>query len=120
MYLASVAIEEGVNHLTTLSALQLHPWPLIVADEDATAGGCTVPISLIHYVLFMSHFPPIHAFLLRSMYHLTLTPFLYTELHVKTVKYFKSIERVQDEVEAAHRALAKGKNGVLPQVGQMD
>jgi hypothetical protein len=23
-----------------------------------------------------------------------------TELHVKTVKYFKSIERVQDEVEA--------------------
>ena len=39
MYLSSAAIEEGVNHLTTLSALQLHPWPLIVADEDATAGG---------------------------------------------------------------------------------
>lgn len=56
----SKAIEEGVNHLTTLSALQLHPWALIVADEDATA-----------------------------------------ELHVKTVKYFKSIERVQEEVEAS-------------------
>ncbi|KDQ19958.1 hypothetical protein BOTBODRAFT_101729 [Botryobasidium botryosum FD-172 SS1] len=54
----SKAIEEGVNHLTTLSALQMHPWALIVADEDATA-----------------------------------------ELHVKTVKYFKSIERVQEEVE---------------------
>lgn len=54
----SKAIEEGVNHLWTLSALQLHPWALIVADEDATA-----------------------------------------ELHVKTVKYFKSIERVQEEVE---------------------
>ena len=32
------AIEEGVNHLWTLSALQLHPWALIVVDEDATAG----------------------------------------------------------------------------------
>jgi len=68
----SKAIEEGVNHLTTLSALQLHPWALIVADEDATA-----------------------------------------ELHVKTVKYFKSIERVQDEVEANQAAL----NG---QVGSAD
>ncbi|KIM45188.1 hypothetical protein M413DRAFT_333717 [Hebeloma cylindrosporum] len=54
----SKTIEEGVNHLWTLSALQLHPWALIVTDEDATA-----------------------------------------ELHVKTVKYFKSIERVQEEVE---------------------
>jgi len=52
------AIEEGVNHLWTLSALQLHPWALIVVDEDATL-----------------------------------------ELHVKTVKYFKSIEKVQEEVE---------------------
>jgi len=60
----SKAIEEGVNHLTTLSALQMHPWALIVADEDATA-----------------------------------------ELHVKTVKYFKSIERVQEEVERNQAAL---------------
>ena len=60
----SKAIEEGVNHLWTLSALQLHPWALIVVDEDATA-----------------------------------------ELHVKTVKYFKSIERVQEEVEALHAKL---------------
>ena len=51
----SKAIEEGVNHLWTLSALQMHPWALIVVDEDATA-----------------------------------------ELHVKTVKYFKSIEAVQN------------------------
>jgi len=65
----SKAIEEGVNHLWTLSALQLHPWALIVVDEDATA-----------------------------------------ELHVKTVKYFKSIERVQDEVEQAQVDLkARGK-----------
>ncbi|KAI0708946.1 glucosamine-6-phosphate isomerase [Cerioporus squamosus] len=73
----SKAIEEGVNHLWTLSALQLHPWALIVVDEDATA-----------------------------------------ELHVKTVKYFKSIERVQDEVEAMHAALAK--QGVDEPVGSME
>ncbi|KAG5636634.1 Glucosamine-6-phosphate isomerase 1 [Sphagnurus paluster] len=54
----SKAIEEGVNHLWTVSAIQNHPWALLVADEDATA-----------------------------------------ELRVKTVKYFKSIERVQNEVE---------------------
>jgi glucosamine-6-phosphate deaminase len=75
----SKAIEDGVNHLWTLSALQLHPWALIVVDEDATA-----------------------------------------ELHVKTVKYFKSIERVQDEVEATQRALkAKGKIQET-QVGSME
>ncbi|KAI9061722.1 glucosamine-6-phosphate isomerase [Trametes coccinea BRFM310] len=73
----SKAIEEGVNHLWTLSALQMHPWALIVVDEDATA-----------------------------------------ELHVKTVKYFKSIERVQDEVEAMHEALRK--QGVNEPVGSME
>jgi len=65
----SKAIEEGVNHLWTLSALQFHPRALIVVDEDATA-----------------------------------------ELRVKTVKYFKSIERVQEEVERSHAALKT--NGV--------
>lgn len=71
----SKAIEEGVNHLWTLSALQNHPWALIVADEDATA-----------------------------------------ELHVKTVKYFKSIERVQDEVERHHAELLAAK-GQPPEGG---
>ncbi|TFK75478.1 glucosamine-6-phosphate isomerase [Pluteus cervinus] len=74
----SKAIEEGVNHLWTLSALQLHPWALIVADEDATA-----------------------------------------ELHVKTVKYFKSIERVQEEVERSQELL-KAKEGTPQQVGSME
>ncbi|KLJ06091.1 glucosamine-6-phosphate deaminase [Blastomyces silverae] len=31
-----MGLERGVNHMWTLSALQLHPHPLIVADEDAT------------------------------------------------------------------------------------
>lgn len=29
-------IEGGVNHMWTLSALQLHQHPMIVVDEDAT------------------------------------------------------------------------------------
>lgn len=29
-------IEEGVNHMWTLSSLQLHPHAMIVVDEDAT------------------------------------------------------------------------------------
>ncbi|OZJ04057.1 hypothetical protein BZG36_03580 [Bifiguratus adelaidae] len=48
-------IEEGVNHMWTVSAIQLHPKSLIVCDEDATL-----------------------------------------ELH--TVKYFKSIEHVQNSL----------------------
>ncbi|GLB37374.1 putative glucosamine-6-phosphate deaminase [Lyophyllum shimeji] len=70
----SKAVEDGVNHLWTVSALQMHPWALIVVDEDATS-----------------------------------------ELHVKTVKYFKSIERVQDEVER-NQAQIKANAILLKQV----
>ncbi|KAG6332355.1 hypothetical protein ID866_6732 [Astraeus odoratus] len=66
----SRAIEGGVNHLWTLSALQLHPWALIVVDEDATS-----------------------------------------DLYVKTVKYFKSIERVQEEVERTQRQFTESAAG---------
>ena len=65
-----------MNHLTTLSALQLHQHALIVADEDATA-----------------------------------------ELHVKTVKYFKSIEMVQDQVEKDHAELIKSRELAGKQTG---
>ncbi|KAG2202236.1 hypothetical protein INT47_002155 [Mucor saturninus] len=50
-------VEEGVNHMWTVSAIQMHPKGLIVCDEDATL-----------------------------------------ELHVKTVKYFKSIEHVHQSL----------------------
>ncbi|KAI8332216.1 glucosamine-6-phosphate isomerase 1 [Chlamydoabsidia padenii] len=50
-------IEEGVNHMWTVSAIQMHPKGLIVCDEDATL-----------------------------------------ELHIKTVKYFKSIEHVHHSI----------------------
>lgn len=64
----SKCIEEGVNHLWTVSAIQLHPWALVVADHDATA-----------------------------------------ELRVKTVDYFKSIEKVQEQVEAQQAELEEAK-----------
>ncbi|KAG6332545.1 hypothetical protein ID866_6544 [Astraeus odoratus] len=73
----SKAIEGGVNHLWTLSALQLHPWALIVVDEDATS-----------------------------------------DLHVKTVKYFKSIERVQEEVERTQQQLAESAAGGELRLGE--
>jgi len=57
-------IEGGVNHMWTLSSLQLHPHPMIVVDEDATL-----------------------------------------ELQVKTVRYFKSIEKV---------AFSQGFEQILP------
>ncbi|OAD69751.1 hypothetical protein PHYBLDRAFT_148941 [Phycomyces blakesleeanus NRRL 1555(-)] len=50
-------IEEGVNHMWSVSAIQMHPKGLVVCDEDATL-----------------------------------------ELHVKTVKYFKSIEHVHQSL----------------------
>jgi glucosamine-6-phosphate deaminase len=31
-----MAVEEGVNHMWTVSALQLHPHSMIVCDDDAT------------------------------------------------------------------------------------
>jgi glucosamine-6-phosphate deaminase len=62
-------IEGGVNHMWTLSSLQLHPHPMIVVDEDATL-----------------------------------------ELQVKTVKYFKSIEKV---------AASQGFEQILPSAIRM-
>ncbi|KAI0085021.1 hypothetical protein BDY19DRAFT_1059813 [Irpex rosettiformis] len=67
-----------VNHLWTLSALQQHPWALIVADEDAMG-----------------------------------------RTQSENVKYFKSIERVQEEVEAMHARL-KDDPSEPEQVGSME
>jgi len=50
-------IEQGVNHMFTLSAIQMHPCACIVCDDDATA-----------------------------------------ELRVRTVRYFKGLEKVHNEL----------------------
>lgn len=52
------AIEEGVNHMWTVSAIQQHPKAMIVCDDDATL-----------------------------------------ELRVKTVKYFKGLDKAREEIE---------------------
>ncbi|XP_055345818.1 glucosamine-6-phosphate isomerase 2-like [Paramacrobiotus metropolitanus] len=56
------AIEEGVNHMWTVSAFQMHPCFLCLCDEDATM-----------------------------------------ELRVKTVKYFKGLSHVHNQLVADHR-----------------
>lgn len=66
----SKCIEEGLNHMWTVSAIQTHPRSMIVCDNDATL-----------------------------------------ELHVKTVRYFKSIEKVQGEL-----GLQKGREIVETKV----
>ncbi|KAG8914494.1 Glucosamine-6-phosphate isomerase (Glucosamine-6-phosphate deaminase) (GNPDA) (GlcN6P deaminase) [Tulasnella sp. 418] len=82
----SKSVEEGINHLWTLSSLQNHPWALIVADEDATAGMMKLN---------------------RCCFPTAKSSSTVIELKVKTVKYFKSIEKVQDEVEAAQAKLSQ-------------
>lgn len=42
------------------------------------------------------------------------------ELHVKTVKYFKSIERVQEEVEKTQRDLKARGTIATEQVGSLE
>jgi glucosamine-6-phosphate deaminase len=96
VFLGGARLDSTVRQWT-LSALQLHPWALIVVDEDATAGTSIVPP--------------------RRTATTTIT--LHLELHVKTVKYFKSIEFVQEQVEKAKKELqTKGEEGV--QVGSVE
>jgi glucosamine-6-phosphate deaminase len=81
----------------------LHPWALIVVDEDATSGTSPPPS------------------ITRASFCLTNFVFHRKELHVKTVKYFKSIERVQEEVEKKHADLkAKGMTISDQQLGSME
>ena len=65
-------IEGGVNHMWTLSSLQLHPHPMIVVDEDATLE-LQVKTVKVHLI---------------SQLHKLIRP----NDHV--LQYFKSIEKV--------------------------
>ncbi|KAH7093648.1 hypothetical protein FB567DRAFT_434333 [Paraphoma chrysanthemicola] len=42
-------IEGGVNHMYTLSALQLHPYSMVVCDEDATLELQVKTVKATHY-----------------------------------------------------------------------
>ena len=66
-------IEEGINHMWTLSSLQMHPHPMIVIDEDATLE---LKVKTVRVRRIIQNPPP----------------------HSLTVdQYFKSIEKVANE-----------------------
>lgn len=66
-------VEHGVNHMYTLSAVQMHTRACIVCDEDAT-----------------------------------------NELRVRTVKYFKGLERVHDELLGRSNMFLTGHEASVP------
>lgn len=51
-------IEQGVNHMWTLSSLQLHPHPMIVCDEDATLELQVKTVKVSHLLSSSSPFCP--------------------------------------------------------------
>ena len=65
-------IEQGVNHMFTLSAIQMHPCACIVCDDDATA-----------------------------------------ELRVRTVRYFKGLEKVHNELIGGKQFQGDSTHGQL-------
>ena len=50
-------IEGGVNHMWTLSGLQLHPHPMLVVDEDATLE-LQVKTVKVEILIFIFHTAP--------------------------------------------------------------
>lgn len=64
-------IEQGVNHMWTLSSLQLHPHPMIVCDEDATLE-LQVKTVRVSFPAFLSTHAPL--FLLNVTQNSTSSP----------------------------------------------
>lgn len=83
-------LEEGINHMWTLSCLQLHPHPMVVCDEDATMElrVKTVKVSLP-----------------------SLPSSLLTVVH--TSQYFKSIEKVANELGFRQMLPQKKRDSVV-------
>lgn len=86
-------IEQGVNHMWTLSSLQLHPHPMIVADEDATLE---LQVKTVKVCSALSLYPP------QSL--------------TDPLQYFKSIEKVALEqgFEQILPSKVRTGNGPLP------
>jgi len=75
----SKAVEEGVNHMWTCSALQYHQRAVIVCDE---VGMCLAS-SIIEY-----------RWRIRTPFHHPPTQDAIAELRVKTVRYFRGLQRL--------------------------
>jgi len=52
-------VEDGVNHMWTLSSLQLHPHPMIVCDEDATLE---LKVKTVKVRFSLPSLPPIYIY----------------------------------------------------------
>lgn len=76
-------IEGGVNHMWTLSSLQLHPHSLIVVDEDATLE---LQVKTVKVSGSLNH-PKQNS-----------SAFVFTPLSNTVPQYFKSIEAVANEI----------------------
>lgn len=108
----SKAIEEGVNHLVRYMWLNILWWMSIDCEfashrQHFLRYNCTHGLSSWRTRTQQQVRSAQPFFYVLHTYYL-LFPF--SELHVKTVKYFKSIERVQDEVEKS-QALLNGQVG---------
>lgn len=90
-------IEQGVNHMWTLSSLQLHPHPMIVVDEDATLE---LQVKTVKVSSFSA--PPMP---------------LWQPVLITGMQYFKSIEKVA--CEAGFQQILPSKvrtgNGLVPE-----
>ena len=79
-------IEGGVNHMWTLSALQMHPQTLIAVDEDATLELQVKTVKVCNY--------PFHTFVFHLFHRIPFPELQLTEENNNN-QYFKSIEHVQ-------------------------
>ena len=88
-------IEQGVNHMWTLSSLQLHPHPMIVVDEDATLELQVKTVKVCHTIKLP--LPSCSRALTRE-------------------QYFKSIEKVALEqgFEQILPSKVRTGNGIIP------
>lgn len=81
-------IEQGVNHMWTLSSLQLHPHPMIVCDEDATLELQVKTVKVSQFTPGLSRCGILAA--RRALHVLSLISFFIKQ-------YFKSIEEVAQQ-----------------------
>lgn len=94
-------VEKGVNHMWTMSALQLHPHSMVVADEDAT-----LELQVKTVKVSQSQCRSVELFLSLLSQSIAAAPSRFrVRLLTPSAQYFKSIEKV---------ALEQGFEQVLP------
>lgn len=67
------AIEEGVNHMWTVSAFQQHPHTLMICDEDATLELRVKTVKYFKVIMLNSYLNPVFQLLHSIIKHTILT-----------------------------------------------